>query len=132
MAIADPIADMLTRIRNAIQVKKQTVVIPGSNLKREILNRLNEAGYVSEVSWEDDGRQGILTVELKYDDNEESVIDGLDRASTQGRRVYVGVDDIPVVRSGYGTVILSTSKGVLTDTQARKLGVGGEVLCTVW
>lgn len=132
MSVADPIADMLTRIRNAIQVKKPNVVIPGSNLKREILNRLVEEGFITDVGWEEDGRQGLLIAHLKYDENEECVIDGLKRYSKEGRRVYVKADDIPVERSGYGTVILSTSRGVLTDKQARKLGVGGEVLCSVW
>lgn len=132
MAISDPIADMLTRLRNALQAKKRSVTIPGSSVRREILNRLLEEGYIADLAWEDDGRQGILSVLLKYDENDQPVIDGIQRVSTQGRRVYVSVDQIPVVRSGYGTVILSTSSGVLTDTQAKKLGVGGEVLCTVW
>ena len=132
MSVADPIADMLTRIRNAMMVKKKSVVIPASNVKREILVRMAEEGYISEVGVEEDGRQGLLIVHLKYDDNGECVIDGLKRYSKEGRRVYVGSDDIPRERSGYGTVILSTSRGVLTDVQAKKLGVGGEVLCSVW
>ncbi len=132
MSVADPIADMLTRIRNAIVVKKSSVVIPGSNLKREILNRMLEEGYLTDVGWEDDGRQGLLIAHLKYDENEECVIDGLERVSKQGRRVYVKSTDIPTERNGFGTVILSTSKGVLTDSAARKEGVGGEVICSVW
>lgn len=132
MSVADPIADMLTRIRNAIEVKKKSVVIPSSNLKREILNRLLEEGYLTDVGAEDDGKQGLLIAHLKYDENEECVIDGLKRLSMEGRRVYVKSGDIPTERSGYGTVILSTSSGVMTDKEARKLGVGGELICSVW
>lgn len=132
MSVADPIADMLTRLRNAILAKRKSVVIPASNLKREILARLAEEGYIAEVGTEEDGRQGLLIVHLKYDENDECVIDGLKRYSKEGRRVYVKHGDIPTERSGYGTVILSTSSGVLTGTQAQKLGVGGEVLCSVW
>lgn len=132
MSVADPIADMLTRIRNAIMVKKQSVVIPASNLKREILARLTDEGYILGFATEEDGRQGLLIVNLKYDDNGECTIDGLKRFSKEGRRVYVSSDDIPRERSGYGTVILTTSRGVLTDKEAIKLGIGGEVLCSVW
>lgn len=132
MSVADPIADMLTRIRNSILAKRASVVVPASNIKREILMRMVEEGYIAEVGSEEDGRQGLLIVHLKYDENEESVIDGLKRYSKEGRRVYVKSDDIPRERSGYGTVILSTSSGVLTDKQAKNLGVGGEVLCSVW
>lgn len=132
MSVADPIADMLTRIRNSILAKRASVVVPASNIKREILMRMVEEGYIAEVGSEEDGRQGLLIVHLKYDENEESVIDGLKRYSKEGRRVYVKSDDIPRERSGYGTVILSTSRGVLTDKQAKNLGVGGEVLCSVW
>ncbi len=132
MALTDPIADLLTRIRNAQMARRDAVVVPGSKLKREILERLQEEGYVGEVSWEDDGKQGQLIVRLKYDGQGEAVCDDLRRISTPGRRVFVGVDDIPRAQSGYGTVILSTSKGVLTDKKARELRVGGEVLCSVW
>ncbi len=132
MSLADPIADMLTRIRNAVEVKKNNVVIPASNLKREILNRMVEEGFITEVGFEEDGRQGLLIVHLKFDENGECVIDGLKRYSKEGRRVYVKSDEIPTERSGYGTVILSTSSGVLTDREAKKRGVGGEVLCSVW
>ena len=132
MSVADPIADMLTRIRNAIQAEKKTVSMPGSNLKREMLNRMVEEGYLLDVTSEEDGRQGILTAVLKYDDNGENVIDGLRRISKQGRRVYVKSTEIPNERNGYGTVLLSTSRGVLTDAKARNEGVGGEVLCSIW
>ena len=132
MSVADPIADMLTRIRNGIQAGKKTVMVPGSGLNREILTRMHEEGYISGVDWEEDERQGLLIAHIKYDENEEATIDGLRRISKQGRRVYVKAADIPKERNGFGTVILSTSRGVLTDDQARKLGVGGEVLCSVW
>lgn len=132
MSVADPIADMLTRIRNAVSAKKTSVVIPGSKLKLDMLNRMCEEGYLTAVAFEEDGKQGILKAALKYDENGDSVIDGLKRISKQGRRVYVKSDEIPIERNGYGTVIVSTSKGVLTDSQARKEGVGGEVLCSIW
>jgi small subunit ribosomal protein S8 len=132
MSIADPIADMLTRIRNGIDSKKHRVVIPASNLKKEVLETMRDEGFLSDVGMEEDGKQGLLIAYLKYDENEQCVIDGLKRMSKQGRRVYVKAEDIPKVRSGFGTVILSTSHGVISDTKARKLGVGGEVLCSVW
>jgi len=132
MAITDPIADMLARIRNAIQAQHASVKIPASNLKRSIADRLHEEGFVGSVSFEEDGKQGCITVELKYDENGESVVDGLERLSSPGRRVYVGSNEIPQKRNGFGTVILSTSAGVITDSKARELGVGGEVLCSVW
>ena len=132
MSQVDPIADMLTRIRNGIQAKKKTVIVPGSKQKRDILNQMLDAGYLTAVDWEDDNKQGLLIVTLKYDEKEINAIDGLRRISRQGRRVYVGAGDIPRERSGYGTVILSTSRGVLTDMEARKIGVGGEVVCSIW
>jgi small subunit ribosomal protein S8 len=132
MALTDPIADMLTRIRNGVRARLAVVEIPASSIKRAILQKMLEEGYVAEVSEKEDNRQGILVVRLKYDQGGESVIDGLDRASKPGRRLYAAVDEIPKARSGFGTVILSTSKGVITDRQARALGVGGEVLCSIW
>jgi len=132
MAVTDSIADMLTRIRNGQQAKQAVVHLPGSKLKRAILERLQEEGFVEAVQWQDDDRQGVLSLRLKYDRNGEPAIDGLKRISSPGRRNYVQVGDIPQSRSGYGTVILSTSRGVLTDRVARELGVGGEVLCSVW
>jgi len=132
MSLTDPIADMLTRIRNAIQARREMVQVPGSKLKKAVLERLLEEGYLADVSWEDDGKQGVLLVRLKYDGLGEPAIDGLTRMSKPGRRVYVSAGDIPRARSGYGTVILSTSRGVLTDRKAREVGVGGEVLCSVW
>ncbi len=132
MPLTDPIADMLTRIRNAVQARHEVVQIPGSKLNKAVLEQMLEEGYLADVTWQDDGRQGVILVRLRYDSRGESAIDGLQRLSKPGRRVYVGADDIPKARSGYGTVILSTSKGVLTDRKARQQGVGGEVLCSVW
>jgi small subunit ribosomal protein S8 len=132
MSLTDPIADMLTRIRNAIQARKEVVSVPGSKLKREILDRMVDEGYLGDIEWQDDERQGVIVARLKYDGNGESVIDGLQRLSKPGRRVYVGADEIPRAQNGYGTVILSTSRGVLVDRSAREMGVGGEVLCSVW
>jgi small subunit ribosomal protein S8 len=132
MSLTDPIADMLTRIRNAIQARQAILEIPNSKVKKAILERMLDEGYLTEVSVREDSRQGMLMVRLKYDRRGESVIDGLERISKPGRRLYSGVDDIPKARSGFGTIILSTPKGVLTDRKARELGVGGEVLCSVW
>ncbi|TLN25937.1 30S ribosomal protein S8 [bacterium] len=132
MSVSDPIADMLTRIRNGIETRAQTVIIPASGLKKEVLKTMVAEGYLADIGEEEDGKQGLLIAYLKYDDNDNCVIDGLKRESKQGRRVYVKSEDIPKVRSGFGTVILTTSRGVMTDTQARKLGVGGEVICSIW
>lgn len=132
MALTDPIGDMLTRIRNGVQARHATVNIPASGLKKAILAQMQAEGFIEDVNLVEDGKQGVLTVRLKYDKQGLSVIDGLDRLSKPGRRYYTSVDDIPRSRSGYGTVILSTSKGVLTDRKARELGVGGEVLCSIW
>lgn len=132
MSMTDPIADLLTRIRNGIQAGQESIQVPGSKIKKAILERMLEEGYVTDVAWEDDGRQGMLSVRLKYDAAGQPVIDGVRRISKPGRRVYVGSDEIPRAQSGYGTVILSTSRGVITDKKARELGVGGEVICSVW
>jgi small subunit ribosomal protein S8 len=132
MALTDPIGDMLTRIRNAAQARQNAVHIPASKIKQAILEQMLAEGYIADVAREEDGRQGVLTVRLKFDRAGQSVIDGLDRLSKPGRRLYAAVDDIPKARSGFGTVILSTSRGVLTDRKARELGLGGEVLCSIW
>ncbi len=132
MSMTDPIADMLTRIRNALMAGHEVVAIPASKLKRAILDLLVREGYIERVDWEDDGRQGMLVVRLKYDENGDPVIEGLSRISKPGRRIYAGADEIPKARSGYGTVIVSTSSGVMTDREARKRRVGGEVVCAVW
>ncbi|GAB6064396.1 30S ribosomal protein S8 [Deferrisoma palaeochoriense] len=132
MSMTDPIADMLTRIRNGLMAGQKTVIIPASKIKRAILEILVEEGYLAGVDYEDDGKQGVLVARLKYDNEGKPVIESLRRLSKPGRRVYVGKDELPKARSGYGTVIVSTSKGILTDRKARALGVGGEVICEVW
>jgi len=132
MAMTYPIADMLTRIRNALVVKHEQVQVPASNMKKAIADILTEEGYIKGYTVVDDGKQGILNITLKYTPNNERVITGLKRISKPGRRVYARKDEIPKVLGGLGIAILSTSKGVMTDKQARKLGVGGEVLCYIW
>ncbi len=132
MALTDPIGDMLTRIRNGIRARQGVIEIPGSKIKRAILQQMLEEGYIADLNVKEDGRQGVLVVTLKYDGRGESVIDGLERISKPGRRLYAAVEDIPKARSGFGTVILSTSRGVVTDRKARQLGIGGEVLCSIW
>jgi len=131
MTLTDPIADMLTRIRNAIMVKAKEVSIPSSNLKVEIAKILKEEGYIHNFKVEDDNKQGILKLTLKYYKGK-SVISGLERISKPGRRVYCGADEVPWVMNGLGIAIISTSKGVLTDKKCRELRVGGEVLCYIW
>lgn len=132
MVMTDPIADMLTRIRNANMVYHETVDVPASNLKKELARILKEEGFIRDYRVIDDGKQGVIRLYLKYGANRERVIQGLKRISRPGRRVYAGRDQIPRVLGGLGIAVLSTSKGVMTDKQARKLGVGGEVLCYVW
>ena len=132
MQITDPIADLLTRIRNANAAKHETVSIPASNMKKAICQILVDEGYIKEMKVEDDGLQGNIVLTLKYGENKTRIIQGLKRISKPGLRIYAGVEDMPRVRKGLGTAIVSTSKGVVTDKQARKLGVGGEVLAFVW
>ncbi|HOW22124.1 MAG TPA: 30S ribosomal protein S8 [Sedimentibacter sp.] len=132
MVMTDPIADMLTRIRNANHAKHEFVDIPASKIKKEIANILLEEGYIKGFDVIDDGKQGIIRIELKYQQNKERVITGIKRISKPGLRVYVGKEDTPKVLGGLGIAILSTSKGILTDKKARKQGVGGEVICYVW
>ncbi len=129
--MTDPIADMLTRIRNASNTKKERVDIPMSKLKANIAEILKKEGFISNYRIIKDGRQGILRIYLWYPEGKSAII-GLKRVSKPGRRVYCGKDDIPQVRNGYGIALLSTSKGVMPDAQAREAGVGGEVLCEVW
>ncbi len=131
MAFTDPIADMLTRIRNANSAKHPSVDIPASKMKKKIAEILYEEGYISKFESIDEGVQGVLRVELKYDGNTR-VITGIKRISKPGLRVYVNKDEVPKVLGGLGTAILSTSSGVMTDKAARKMGVGGEVICFVW
>ncbi len=132
MVMTDPIADMLTRIRNALVVKHEVIQVPASNMKKAIADILTEEGFIKGYTVIDDGNQGTLKLTLKYAKNNERVISGLKRISKPGLRVYANKDEIPKVLGGLGIAIISTSKGVMTDKQARKLSVGGEVLCYVW
>jgi len=132
MSMTDPIADYLTRIRNAIKARHTKVDIPHSKLKEEITKLLLEYRYIQNFINIDDGKQGIIRVYLKYDEEENSVISALKRVSKPGLRKYVGANEIPRVLNNLGIAILSTSKGVVTDREARKFGVGGEVLCYIW
>lgn len=129
--LTDPIADMLTRVRNAINIKSEKVDIPISKMKLEIAKIMKEEGFIRAYKILKDKRQGILRVVPKYIDNE-SVISGLKRISKPGRRVYVGHNEIPKVMGGLGVAILTTSKGVLSDKACRREGVGGEVICYIW
>lgn len=133
MQITDPIADMLTRIRNANNAKHDTVDVPASNMKKSIAQILLEEGYIKNYQLIDDGTQGIIRITLKYNQpNKEKVITGLRRVSKPGLRVYAGADELPRVIKGLGIAIVSTSKGVMTDKAARAAHVGGEVLAFVW
>lgn len=130
--MTDPIADMLTRIRNALQARKEEVEIPSSKIKVRIAEILKEEGYIKGFRVIPDNKQGVLKVFLKYDEYGEPVISGLQRVSKPGRRVYVSKEKIPRVMGGLGIAILTTSRGLMTDREARKAGVGGEVICYVW
>ena len=132
MAMTDPIADMLTRIRNAGMAQHPKLDIPSSNLKVAIAEVLKELGYIKNFKVISDDLQGVLRVYLKYDDQNRNVIHEITRVSTPGRRVYVKNNDIPRVKNGLGAAILSTSRGVMDDASAREAKVGGEVLCTIW
>ena len=129
--MTDPIADMHTRIRNAITAKKESVEIPASNMKKAIADILLAEGYVKDVKIVEDGYNGKIAITLKYSDKK-SVINGLKRVSKPGLRTYSGVETMPSVLNGLGTVILSTNKGVMTGKQAKAANVGGEVLCYIW
>ena len=132
MQITDPIADMLTRIRNANNAKHDSVDVPASNMKKSIAQILLDEGYIKSYQIVDDGTQGIIRITLKYNAGKEKVITGLRRVSKPGLRVYVGADELPRVLRGLGIAIVSTSKGVMTDKKAREAHVGGEVLAFVW
>lgn len=132
MSMTDPIADMLTRIRNAGLAKHQKVDLPSSNLKVAIASVLKDLGYIKNFKTVSDEKQGVLRLYLKFDDENLHVIHEIKRVSTPGRRVYVSKDEIPLVKNGLGCAILSTSKGVLADAAAREAQVGGELLCTIW
>ncbi|MEE4242075.1 MAG: 30S ribosomal protein S8 [Desulfopila sp.] len=132
MSMSDPLADMLTRIRNAVMVKFESVDVPKSNTKVEIAKVLKEEGYIIDYHVSDKGAQGTLTIDLKYGPNGESVISGIKRISKPGLRQYAKSDAIPGVLNGLGVAIVSTSKGIVTDKTARAQNTGGEILCEVW
>ncbi len=132
MQITDPIADMLTRIRNANTQKHETVDVPASSMKKAIAEILNEEGYIKGYQVIEDGKQGVIRITLKYGPNKEKVISGLKRVSKPGLRMYAGAEELPRVLKGLGIAIISTSKGVMTDKAARKQNIGGEVLAFVW
>lgn len=132
MSMTDPIADLLTRIRNANMAKMQKVDIPSSNLKVSIANVLRSEGFIKNYKVISDDKQGILRIYLKYIDEKESIFNELKRVSKPGGRVYVKCDEVPKVKNGLGIAILSTSKGIITDKAARESGIGGELICTVW
>lgn len=132
MVMTDPIADFLTRIRNANTVNHDKVEAPASKVKRAIADILKEEGFIKDCEYVADGKQGIIRVYLKYGTNKEKVITGIKRISKPGLRVYARKDAVPKVLGGLGMAIISTSRGIMTDKQARKLGLGGEVICYVW
>lgn len=132
MSLTDPIADMLTRIRNAVRAKKKEVNMPSSRLKVEIARILKEEGYIKSYKVIEDNKQGVLNIVLKYTDDNQTVISGLRRVSKPGCRIYCTREAIPRVLDGLGVVIISTSRGLLTDKQCQEQGLGGEVLCEIW
>ena len=132
MVMTDPIADFLTRIRNANTAMKDTVEIPASKMKKALADILKQEGFIKDWEYIEDSKQGMIRVYLKYGENKQKVITGLKRISKPGLRVQVSKDDIPRVLNGLGIAIITTSKGVMTDKEARKAGVGGEIICYVW
>ncbi len=132
MQITDPIADLLTRIRNANSAKHETVEVPASNMKKAIVEILNEEGYIKNYQVIEDGKQGIIRITLKYGQNHEKALTGLKRVSKPGLRIHAGADELPKVLKGLGIAIISTSQGIMTDKAARKANIGGEVLAYVW
>ena len=130
--MTDPIADMLTRIRNAITARKAKVIIPLSKMKLHVAEVLKDEGFINGLATEEDGKQGVLTLELRYDNNNDNAIQGIRRVSRPGQRTYARTDQLPRVRSGLGIAILTTSKGIMTEREARKQNLGGELLCEVW
>jgi small subunit ribosomal protein S8 len=132
MQITDSIADLLTRVRNAAGARHQTVDVPASNVKKAITQILLEEGYIKSFQTIEDGKQGVIRITLKYTNSKTSVITGLRRISKPGLRIYSSCEDMPKVRRGLGTAIISTSKGIMTDKTAREAGVGGEVLAFIW
>ena len=132
MTMTDPIADMLTRVRNANSVKHDTVDVPASSIKKELDRILLEEGFVRGYDVIEDGKQGIIRIQLKYGQEGERVISGLKRISKPGMRIYANSEELPKVLNGLGIAVISTSHGILTDKQARQKNVGGEVICYVW
>ena len=132
MLVNDPIADMLTRIRNALVAKHDSILVPASNEKKALAKILLDEGFIKSVDYVEEGVQGAIKIGLKYDANRKSVITGLKRISKPGLRVYAKSEELPKVLGGLGIAIISTSKGVMTDKEVRKNAVGGEVLCYVW
>ena len=132
MLMNDPIADMLTRVRNALIARHDTVTLPASNMKKAIAKIMLDEGFVKSVDYIDDGLQGQIKIVLKYAEGKQSVIKGLKRISKPGLRVYARTEELPKVLGGLGIAIVSTSTGVMTDKEARKAGVGGEVLAYIW
>lgn len=132
MAMSDPIADMLTRIRNANMVRHETVEMPASKMKKQIAEILKREGFIRDAEFIEDNKQGIIRIFLKYGPNNERVITGLKRISKPGLRVYTKSTEVPRVLGGLGIAIISTSKGVITDKEARQMKAGGEVICYVW
>lgn len=130
--LTDQIADMLNRIRNAIQAKKRTVDVPASNLKKEIARLLFENHYISKYAYVNDSKQGVIKILLKYDESQVNAIQGIKRVSTPGRKQYVRADLVPKVLNGMGMAIVSTSKGVMNDRDCRKMNVGGEIIGLIW
>lgn len=132
MVMTDPIADFLTRVRNANSVNHEKVEIPSSNMKQRLAEILKEEGFIKDYEFVEDGKQGILRLYLKYGPYKQKVITGIKRISKPGLRVYVKKDEVPRVLGGLGIAVISTSNGVMSDKKARKSGFGGEVLCYVW
>jgi small subunit ribosomal protein S8 len=132
MSMTDPIADMLTRLRNATMVRHDRTDVPASKMKLEIAKILKQEGYIRTFKLLEEGAQGVLRIYLKYSPDGEPVIHGIKRVSRPGLRIYRGVEELPKVRNGLGVAVVSTSRGVVTDEQARRLGVGGEILCEIW
>jgi len=130
--VTDPIADMLTRIRNAVMIKTEKVDIPASKMKVEVAKILKEEGFIKSYKILKDKKQGILRVTLKYTVDNERILTGLKRVSKPGRRVYVGKDEVPKVMGGVGIAVVTTPRGILSDRECRREGVGGEVLCYIW
>jgi small subunit ribosomal protein S8 len=131
MSMTDPIADMLSRIRNAVSANHRTLTMPGSKLKLRLAQILKEEGYIEDAAWKDEGPQGAIEIKLRWHEGQ-SALEGIQRISRPGQRRYSAGKEIPKVRNGLGILIVSTSRGIMTDRAARKAGVGGELMCSIW